>query len=67
MGLFEHPYIDESQVQRVLDTPEHRQLARIAAQRSAVLFRNEASCSHSRCIGQIARRDRPLATRNKTS
>jgi beta-glucosidase len=41
MGLFEHPYIDESQIQRILDTPEHRQLARIAAQRSAVLLRNE--------------------------
>jgi beta-glucosidase len=41
MGLFEHPYIDETQIQRILDTPEHRQLARIAARRSAVLLRNE--------------------------
>ncbi len=41
LGLFEHPYIDESQVQSVLATPEHRQLARRAAQRSAVLLRNE--------------------------
>jgi beta-glucosidase len=41
MGLFERPYIDESQIQSILDTPEHRQLARLAAQRSAVLLRNE--------------------------
>jgi beta-glucosidase len=41
MGLFEQPYIDEAQVQNILGAPEHRQLARIAAQRSAVLLRNE--------------------------
>jgi beta-glucosidase len=41
MGLFEHPYIDESQIQSILAAPEHRQLARSAAQRSAVLLRNE--------------------------
>jgi beta-glucosidase len=41
LGLFEHPYIDESQVQSVLTSPQHRQLARSAAQRSAVLLRNE--------------------------
>lgn len=41
LGLFERPYIDESQVEGVLGTPEHRQLARIAAQRCAVLLRNE--------------------------
>jgi len=49
MGLFEHPYIDESQIQRILDTPEHRQLARIAARRSAVLLRNEGQLLRSRC------------------
>ena len=41
MELFEHPYIDESQIQSILAAPEHRQLARSAAQRSAVLLRNE--------------------------
>jgi beta-glucosidase len=41
LGLFERPYIDESQVQSILATPEHRQLARSAVQRSAVLLRNE--------------------------
>lgn len=41
LGLFEHPYVDESQVEKVYNTPEHRQAARLAAQRSAVLLRNE--------------------------
>jgi beta-glucosidase len=41
MGLFEHPYADESKLPQVLNNPEHRQLARIAAQRSVVLLRNE--------------------------
>ena len=41
MGLFEQPFIDESQIQGILGAPEHRQLARLAAQRSAVLLRNE--------------------------
>jgi beta-glucosidase len=41
LGLFESPYIDESQVESILATPEHRQLARRAVQRSAVLLRNE--------------------------
>lgn len=41
MGLFERPYIDESTVERVLEDPRHRALARVAAQRSAVLLRNE--------------------------
>jgi beta-glucosidase len=41
LGLFEHPYVDESRIQEVLNAPEHRQLARVAAQRSMVLLRNE--------------------------
>jgi beta-glucosidase len=41
LGLFEHPYVDESRVEQVLNAPEHRQLARVAAQRSMVLLRNE--------------------------
>ena len=41
LGLFENPYTDESAVERMLSTPEHRQLTRVAAQRSAVLLRNE--------------------------
>lgn len=41
MGLFEHPYVDAKAAQRVLDDPRHRVTARLAAERSAVLLRNE--------------------------
>ncbi len=42
MGLFEQPYVDESLLERVVSQPEHRQVARQAAQRSMVLLRNES-------------------------
>ncbi len=41
LGLFEHPYIDESRILQVLNAPEHQELARAAVQRSVVLLRNE--------------------------
>jgi beta-glucosidase len=41
MGLFEHPYADEARVASVLADPAHRAEARLAAQRSMVLLRNE--------------------------
>ncbi len=41
MGLFEHPYVDETKSEAVLNDPAHRALARIAAQRSVVLLKNE--------------------------
>lgn len=41
MGLFEHPYVDETLLEKVVSLPEHRQAARLAAQRSMVLLRNE--------------------------
>jgi beta-glucosidase len=41
LGLFEHPYTDLSRLQQVLNAPEHRQLARQAAQRTFVLLRNQ--------------------------
>ena len=43
MGLFEQPYIDEPQLEKVLALPEHRQLARLSAQRSMVLLRNQGN------------------------
>ena len=43
IGLFENPYVDESSVASVHNNPEHRQLARLVAQRSAVLLRNEGN------------------------
>jgi beta-glucosidase len=41
MGLFEQPYTDESKLAQVIALPEHRREARLAAQRSMVLLRNE--------------------------
>ncbi len=41
MGLFEHPYVDETLLAKVVALPEHRQASRLAAQRSMVLLRNE--------------------------
>jgi beta-glucosidase len=41
MGLFDAPYVDEEHAQDVLGDPAHRDVARIAAERSAVLLRNE--------------------------
>lgn len=41
MGLFEAPYVDVEVADRVLSEPKHRDTARIAAERSAVLLRNE--------------------------
>ncbi len=40
-GLFENPYVDEAKAKEVLNAPEHRQLARKVAARTAVLLRNE--------------------------
>ncbi len=41
MGLFDDPYVDEDRARQVLSDPAHREVARIAAERSAVLLRNE--------------------------
>jgi beta-glucosidase len=43
MGLFEHPYVDEARATTVLGDPAHREAARVAAERSAVLLRNDGS------------------------
>jgi beta-glucosidase len=41
LGLFDNPYIDEKQAAATLADPQHREAARKAAERSAVLLRNE--------------------------
>jgi beta-glucosidase len=41
LGLFEHPYIDETRIPEVLNAPTSQELARTAVQRSVVLLRNE--------------------------
>jgi beta-glucosidase len=40
LGLFEQPYVDESKTEAILSNPAHRELARVAAERSAVLLQN---------------------------
>jgi beta-glucosidase len=41
LGLFEHPYVDESKVEATLNRPEGLQLERRVAARSMVLLKNE--------------------------
>jgi beta-glucosidase len=41
MGLFDAPHTDEERAREVLADPAHRDVARLAAERSAVLLRNE--------------------------
>jgi beta-glucosidase len=43
MGLFEHPYIDESRIEPTLNNPAHQEQARRAVQRSVVLLRNQGA------------------------
>jgi beta-glucosidase len=43
LGLFGNPYVDEDGAHEVLADPEHRQVARVAAERSAVLLRNNGN------------------------
>jgi beta-glucosidase len=61
LGLFENPYVDESKAQVVLHDPAHREEARQAAEKSAVLLRNEShllplgtSFQKIAVIGQLA-------------
>ena len=53
LGLFEHPYIDESRIPPVLNAPEHLELARTAVQRSVVLLRNEQNLLPLEKTGKI--------------
>jgi beta-glucosidase len=41
LGLFDDPYVDEDRAREVLADPAHREVARIAAERAAVLLRND--------------------------
>ena len=58
MGLFEHPYVDEGLLEKVVALPEHRQASRLAAQRSMVLLATKAGCCRSRRLEECGR-DRP--------
>ena len=67
LGLFDDPYVDEARAAEVLADPAHRDVARLAAERSAVLLRNEggvlpldpASLTNVAVLGPLAdsRRD----------
>jgi beta-glucosidase len=41
LGLFENPYADEAKVRSIFDNPAHREAAKFAAERSAVLLKNQ--------------------------
>ena len=43
MGLFDQPFVDEDRARTVLGDPAHRDAARVAAERSAVLLRNDGA------------------------
>ncbi len=60
LGLFENPYVDEAAVDSVLTDPAHREGARTAAERTAVLLKNDGALPLSSdartiaVIGQLA-------------
>ena len=43
MGLLDEPYVDEGRAREVLSDPAHRDVAQTAAERSAVLLRNDGA------------------------
>ncbi|WP_394275720.1 glycoside hydrolase family 3 N-terminal domain-containing protein [Luteococcus sp.] len=61
VGLFDQPYADASRTQAVLSAPEHREVARQAAEESLVLLRNggllpldASSLKSVAVVGQLA-------------
>ena len=54
LGLLDDPYVDEDRAREVLADPAHRVVARTAAQRSAVLLRNEGGLLPLTSPGSIA-------------
>ncbi|PYY37870.1 beta-glucosidase [Curtobacterium sp. MCJR17_055] len=43
LGLFEHPYVDAGASDAILSTEHHRELARVAAERTIVLLKNDGT------------------------
>ena len=61
LGLFEHPYTDESLLAKVVASPQHKSESRWAAQRSMVLLKNDGKAlplskdlKHVAVVGPLA-------------
>lgn len=54
LGLFDDPYVDEERARAVLSDPAHREAAREAARRSAVLLKNDGDVLPLNDAGSIA-------------
>ncbi len=55
LGLFEHPYVDETKAEAAAKDPAHRELARAAARQTMVLLKNEKSLLPiAKSVGSIA-------------
>jgi len=54
LGLFDHPYVDESKVVEVFETPEQRTLARHIASQSMVLLKNDGLLPLQKSIKTLA-------------
>ncbi len=54
LGLFENPYVDESRVLEVYDSPDQRQLAREIARKSMVLLKNDGVLPLQKTIQTLA-------------
>ena len=54
LGLFENPYVDESRVFEVFETPQQRALARKIARKSIVLLKNDGLLPLQKSIKTLA-------------
>ena len=54
LGLFDNPYVDESRVLEVFESPEQRELAREIACQSMVLLKNDGVLPLKKSIGTLA-------------
>lgn len=54
LGLFENPYVNEGDVLRVFNQPDHQALTRQLAQKSIVLLKNEGMLPLSKSVKSIA-------------